>query len=91
MKDSEWKREQLQRVDEARLPGRLDRAARTHVHELIPNHFFSATLPFSVGVAFGGLVWAWWYERSGSLAGPWVAHIFADLGIMAVGYDLLYR
>ena len=42
MRDGQWKRAQLQRVDEARLPARLERAVHTHVHELIPNHFFSA-------------------------------------------------
>lgn len=42
MRDDKWKREQLRRIDEARLPARLERAARTHVHELIPSHFFSA-------------------------------------------------
>jgi hypothetical protein len=42
MRDDKWKQEQLQRVDEARLPAWLERAVRTHVHELIPNHFFSA-------------------------------------------------
>ncbi len=42
MKHEEWKRDQLQRVDEARRPARFDRVARSRVHELIPNHFFSA-------------------------------------------------
>src|SRR5687767_7035456 len=42
MDDAQWKQEQLQKVDEARLPARLERVARTSVHELIPNHFFSA-------------------------------------------------
>lgn len=42
MNDAEWKQEQLQRIDEARRPGRLERVARTRVHELIPSHFFSS-------------------------------------------------
>lgn len=42
MKDPKWKQEQLQRIDEVRLPARLERVARTDVHELIPSHFFSA-------------------------------------------------
>ena len=41
MQDAKWKQEQLERIDEARKPGRLDRVARTRVHELIPSHFFS--------------------------------------------------
>jgi hypothetical protein len=42
MAEPEKKLEQLQRVDEARLPGRAERAARTKVHGVIPNHFYSA-------------------------------------------------
>lgn len=41
MKDEQWKQEQLQRIDDARRAGRLERVARTRVHELIPYHFFS--------------------------------------------------
>jgi len=43
MNDEEWKREQLQQMDEARLAGRTERAARTSVHGIIPCHFFSAS------------------------------------------------
>lgn len=46
---------------------------------------------FAMAVACGGAMWAWWYERTGSLAGAWFAHFGADIGIMAVGFDLLYR
>lgn len=42
MNNEEWKREQLNRTDEARLVGRAERAARTQVHGIIPDHFFSA-------------------------------------------------
>ena len=55
-----------------------------------PGRLWSATLPFTLGVAVGGAFWAWWYERTGSLAGPWVAHAAADFAITAIGYDLLY-
>lgn len=34
--------DQLKRHDVARLGGRADRASRTEVHGVIPNHFFSA-------------------------------------------------
>jgi membrane protease YdiL (CAAX protease family) len=56
-----------------------------------PGRFWSATMPFSIAVAIGGAMWAWLYERTGSLAGPWIAHTLADIGLMAVGFDLLYR
>lgn len=55
-----------------------------------PDHFWTSTLFFSVCVAAGGAVWAWLYERSGSLLGPWLSHLLVDAAIMLVGYDLLW-
>lgn len=46
------------------------------------------TLLFSLGVGIGGGVWAWIYQKSGSLAGPWVSHMLIDFGLMWIGYDL---
>ena len=54
-----------------------------------PDRFWTLALPFSLGVAFGGAVWAWLYHRSGSLLGPWVSHAIIDAGIMLIGYDML--
>src|SRR5206468_788901 len=42
MTEDEWKRRQLQSIDEARFEQRAERAARTEVHGIIPQHFFSA-------------------------------------------------
>lgn len=42
MDEANSKADQLKRHDEARLAGRADQAARTEVHGIIPNHFFSA-------------------------------------------------
>jgi membrane protease YdiL (CAAX protease family) len=50
-----------------------------------------ATYVFSFGVAIGGAVWAWIFERSGSLYGPWLSHCLVDAAIFVVGYDLAYR
>jgi len=47
------------------------------------------TWVFSLAVAVGGAYWAWLYERTGSLAGPWLSHILADVAIFTVGYELL--
>jgi len=44
---------------------------------------------FSAAVAIGGAYWAWLYERTGSLMGPWLSHILADVAIFTVGYWLL--
>ena len=46
------------------------------------------TYAFSLAVAVGGAVWAWLYERSGSLVGPWLSHLVVDAAIFLVGYDL---
>jgi uncharacterized protein len=53
--------------------------------------FSWATLLFSAAVALGGAVWAWLYQRSGSLLGPWLSHMMLDAAIFVVGYDLLHR
>jgi membrane protease YdiL (CAAX protease family) len=47
------------------------------------------TYVFSAAVAVGGAVWAWLYERSGSLVAPWVSHLLVDAAIFTVGYDLV--
>jgi membrane protease YdiL (CAAX protease family) len=56
-----------------------------------PGWFWAAVVPFSLGIAAGGVVWAWLYERSGSLLGPWLSHLIVDAAVMAIGYDLLFR
>lgn len=45
---------------------------------------------FSVAVAVGGVVWAWIYQRSGSLYGPWMSHLLIDAAIFLIGYDLAH-
>jgi len=48
----------------------------------------AATVLFSLGVAVGGGFWAWLYQRSGSLYGPWLSHLVVDAAIFIIGYDL---
>ncbi len=47
-----------------------------------------ATYVFSAGVAIGGAVWAWLYQRSESLYGPWLSHMLVDTAIFVIGFDL---
>jgi membrane protease YdiL (CAAX protease family) len=47
-----------------------------------------ATCLFSLAIAIGGAVWAWLYERSESLVGPWLSHLLVDAAIFVIGYDL---
>jgi membrane protease YdiL (CAAX protease family) len=56
----------------------------------LPGWFWTAALPFSLGIAVGGAVWAWLYERSGSLWPSWLSHLLIDAGIFAIGWDLLW-
>ena len=47
------------------------------------------SLFFSLGVAVGGVAWAWLYHRSRSLFGPWLSHALVDAGIFLVGFELV--
>jgi uncharacterized protein len=51
--------------------------------------FVSVVVPFSLCVAAGGAVWAWLYDRAGSLYAPWVSHLLIDAGLMLLGYVLV--
>jgi membrane protease YdiL (CAAX protease family) len=55
-----------------------------------PDRFWLTVLPFSLAVAVGGIVWAWLYERTGSLLAQWLSHAIVDVALMAVGYDLAF-
>jgi membrane protease YdiL (CAAX protease family) len=54
-----------------------------------PNQLWTLAIPFSLGVAVGGIAWAWLYERSGSLIAPWLSHALVDAGILWIGYDMV--
>jgi membrane protease YdiL (CAAX protease family) len=54
-----------------------------------PDHFWTLAMPFSLCVAFGGGVWAWLYQHSGSLYAPWLSHALIDAAIMGLGYWML--
>lgn len=46
------------------------------------------TYLLTVSVGIGGAVWAWLYERSGSLLPSWLSHALVDAGIFALGFWL---
>jgi uncharacterized protein len=56
-----------------------------------PEYFWVAVVPFALCIAVGGTAWAWIYQRSGSLLGPWASHMLVDAALMAIGYELLFR
>jgi membrane protease YdiL (CAAX protease family) len=37
----------------------------------------------------GGIFWAWLYSRSESIYPTWVSHMFIDIGIFVIGFDLV--
>lgn len=47
-----------------------------------------ATYLLSACVAIGGAVWAWIYERTGSLYATWLSHLLIDSGIFFLGFVL---
>ena len=62
-------------------------------HVIVLGTFFGwispVTYVFSLAVAVGGAVWAWIYERSDSIYGPWLSHMLVDAAIFIVGYKLV--
>jgi hypothetical protein len=62
-------------------------------HVIVLGEYFGrfslTTVLLSLAVAVGGAVWAWIYHRSDSLYGPWLSHLFADVGIFLIGYQLV--
>lgn len=62
-------------------------------HVLVLGRFFGPASPLtwllSACVAVGGAFWAWLYEKSGSLVGPWLSHMLVDGAIFACGYDVV--
>jgi membrane protease YdiL (CAAX protease family) len=63
-------------------------------HVLLLGIYFGWGAPvtwlFSLAVGIGGAAWAWLYQRSGSLIGPWLSHLLVDAAIFVVGYDLVF-
>jgi membrane protease YdiL (CAAX protease family) len=58
------------------------------LYQFFPDKLWLALL-LSAGVGIGGVFWAWLYDRTGSLYGPWLSHMLIDAGIFWIGYDLV--
>ena len=62
-------------------------------HVLVLSLYFGwwtwPTMLFSACVAVGGAFWAWLYDRTGSLLGPWLSHLLVDAGIFFIGFELV--
>jgi membrane protease YdiL (CAAX protease family) len=57
----------------------------------LPGRFFTAALPFSLGIAVGGAVWAWLYARADSVWSPWLSHALVDGALIVIGWDMVFR
>jgi len=67
----------------------------TFHHAVIVRYFLQASY-FSWQVLFlagctglGGVIWAWLRWRTGSVFPAWISHIWADIPIIAAGFDLM--
>ena len=85
---------QLRRLDAAvagdrRLGARRSWAPRHRAARVLSKTRRGSAWLLSSAVAIGGAFWAWLYDRTGSLFGPWLSHLLIDAGIFfGVGYDL---
>jgi membrane protease YdiL (CAAX protease family) len=55
----------------------------------LPGYFLVGVVPLSLCIACGGAMWAWLYERTGTIYAAWLSHLLVDAGVFAIGYDLL--
>ncbi|MDR3197607.1 MAG: CPBP family intramembrane metalloprotease [Planctomycetaceae bacterium] len=64
-------------------------------HILLLGTYFGYNSPFcwlgSLGVAVGGLYWAWLYKRSDSIWAAWISHGFIDAAIFFIGFTVCFR
>jgi uncharacterized protein len=57
----------------------------------LPGRFFTAAVPFSLGIAVGGAVWASLYARADSVWSPWLSHALVDGALIVIGWDMVFR
>lgn len=62
-------------------------------HVLLLGAFLGWTSPWtwfcSVGVAVGGVFWAWLYDRTNRITAAWLSHMLVDVAIFAIGFTLV--
>jgi membrane protease YdiL (CAAX protease family) len=63
-------------------------------HTLVVGKYFGGASPMTIllsaAVAIGGAIWAWLYESSRALYGPWLSHLLVDAGLMLIGYQMVF-
>jgi membrane protease YdiL (CAAX protease family) len=53
-----------------------------------PGRWLEMIVPLSLGVAAGGGLWCWLYEKTRNLYAAWISHACIDAAILFVGYDM---
>lgn len=63
-------------------------------HVIVLARYFGWSNPWtyllSACIAIGGAIWAWLYQRHGTLLGPWVSHGLVDAMIFVIGYQMIF-
>lgn len=61
-------------------------------HVVVTSVFFSLAWGLFLGalVCAGGIIWSLMYEKQKTVAGAWISHLVVDLGIMILGYGILF-
>ncbi|MDR1964155.1 MAG: CPBP family intramembrane metalloprotease [Planctomycetaceae bacterium] len=63
-------------------------------HVLLLGTYFGYASPLcwlgSLGVAVGGLYWAWLYKRNDSIWGVWISHGIIDAAIFTIGFIICF-
>jgi membrane protease YdiL (CAAX protease family) len=87
----------LRRVAPAWVAVLLSSAAFAAFHVLLLAEFFPGrgtfvlvVIPFGFCTGIGAAVWAWLYQRSGSIYAPWLSHLVVDAALFVLGYDMYF-
>lgn len=82
---------QLRRFTPLKLAIVISSVAFTAHHIILLQTFLGWSWPvllISLFIAVGGIFWAWLYNKSGSLLGPWLSHLLVDVSIFLIGFLL---
>jgi membrane protease YdiL (CAAX protease family) len=61
-------------------------------HVVVTTQFFPVSWGLVLGGCVGaaGVLWSVMYHRQQTLVGVWISHLIADVGIMWIGYNILF-
>ena len=61
-------------------------------HIVVLSQFFPLWLAAALGscVGIGGIFWSLLYQRQNTMLGIWFSHMIVDIGMMTIGYKLIF-